>query len=888
MNEEIQIVKISVRTLVEFLLRSGDLTSGGMGVRNIEAMQEGSRIHRKIQKSMGVGYEAEVPLAIQIPIIIPATDPLSDNGTDEVTETDGSDEVKGVQEQGDLSDEGDESFILQIEGRADGVYRTKRRDSDSYDGSNADSDNDSQKDDDSVNVPEEDVLIDEIKGVYFDINELDEPETVHLAQARVYAYIVLTQENLPEIDVQITYCQMETERIRRFTIKHTADEITEWFDDLIEQYKPWAIYEWNHGKQRNKTIDALKFPYEYRPGQDDLVAFSYKQIVAGNRLFIEAPTGVGKTITTIFPSVKLMGEGRADRIFYLTAKTITRTVAENCFSILKEQDLCFKPITLTAKEKLCILDRVNCDPAQCERAKGHYDRVNDALYDLLTNEDSLTRDVITEYAEKHSVCPFELSLDAALFADAVIGDYNYVFDPNVYLRRFFSTQKKGDMILLIDEAHNLVERGREMYSATIVKEDFLAIARLMRSMSKKERRADVLYSLIQMTRAVESVNRTMLEYKRKCDRFLIIEDAEKLTIPLYRVASAYEIMAAEMKGPLPDREVFVEFYFSVRNFLAVLEEYDDHYRTYANYDSEGNFRFTLQCMDPSRRLREVCDRAKAAVFFSATLLPIRYYKEQLGGDVTDPAVYAKSSFTEEQREVLVATDVTSLYRSRGPEMYDRIALYILRFVAARMGNYIIYFPSYAFMDEVASRLTVPDGYELLIQGRHMSEAEREEFLNSFASASVDEDANIHATAEANGQVNPVSECSADSRNHVGLCVMGGIFSEGIDLTGDRLIGAAVVGTGLPMVCDERELFKAYFDEKKGRGFDYAYLYPGLCKVFQAGGRVIRTATDRGVILLLDGRFRRDDVRSEFPREWMKYREVTVDTVDAALQSFWNG
>ena len=303
MNEEIQLVKISVRSLVEFLLRSGDLTSGGAGVRNTEAMQEGSRIHRKIQKSMGVGYEVEVPLTVQVPI---------------------------------------ESFILQIEGRADGILRK----------------------------PEENVLIDEIKGVYLNIDELKEPEPLHLAQARVYAYIVLTQENLPEIDVQITYCQMDTEKVRRFTIKHTAAEITEWFDNLIEQYKPWAKYDWTHRQQRDKTIDKLQFPYDYRPGQDDLVAFSYKQIIAGKRLFIEAPTGVGKTITTIFPSVKLMGEGRADRIFYLTAKTITRTVAENCFSLLKEQELCFKPITLTAKEKLCVLDRVNCDPLQCEKVKG--------------------------------------------------------------------------------------------------------------------------------------------------------------------------------------------------------------------------------------------------------------------------------------------------------------------------------------------------------------------------------------------------------------------------------------------------------------------------------------------------------------------------------------
>ena len=414
------------------------------------------------------------------------------------------------------------------------------------------------------------------------------------------------------------------------------------------------------------------------------------------------------------------------------------------------------------------------------------------------------------------------------------------------------------MILLIDEAHNLVERGREMYSATIVKEDFLEVARLARAMAKKERRPDAAYSLTQLVRAAESVNRHLLNYKRQCDRFVILEDiAPVLSFPLLRTAGAYEVMAAE-NPVLPDRDIFVEFYFTVRNFLAVLDEYDDHYRTYANYDSEGRFQITLQCMDPSRRLREVCDRARASVFFSATLLPIRYYKEQLGGDRDDAAVYAQSSFSEDQRQILIARDVTSLYRSRGPEMYRRIACYVEKFVSARKGNYIVFFPSYAFLEEVAARITVPDEYSLLIQGRHMSESEREEFLASF-----------------------------EQENRVGFCVMGGIFAEGIDLTGDRLIGAAVVGTGLPMVCEERELFKQYFDEEKDRGFDYAYLYPGLGKVFQAGGRVIRTATDRGVILLLDDRFLREDVRREFPREWQTFETVTIDTVDEALEGFWS-
>ena len=812
---------------------------------------------------MGVGYEAEVSLLMQVTL---------------------------------TSAETGEDFCLQVEGRADGVWRditgTSLPPAGDIHGLPGKTIGDTEHQPESVETEgndvqlpepaiEPDVLIDEIKGVYQDIDRIREPEPVHLAQALCYAYMVVIAEELPRIGVQITYCQIETDQIRRFRSCFSSDEIRSWFEALIEEYKPWAIYEYDWKKKRNASISGLRFPFPYRPGQDDLVAYTYQRIRDKGRLFIEAPTGVGKTITTVFPSVKAMGEGLCDRIFYLTAKTITRTVAEECFSLLKSPiavlsdvssdeipdvsmhpdsevpGLSFKSITLTAKEKLCILGHPNCDPTQCERAHGHFDRVNEALYELLTHEDSISRDTILAYAERFLVCPFELSLDASLFADAVIGDYNYVFDPYVYLRRFFTPGKQGSMVLLVDEAHNLVERGREMYSATLVKEDFLAIARTAKAMMKKEHRSDALYTLRQFVLAVEACNRALLEWKRQCDGFLDITDLGALAFKLLRVVSNYEIMAAE-NPVLPERERFVEFYFGVRRFLATWETYDDHYRTYANYDEDGNFRITLQCMDPSRKLREVCERARAGIFFSATLLPIRYYKEQLGGDADDPAVYAQSSFSTEQRQILIAGDVTSLYRSRGPEMYRRIASYIERFVSAQRGNYLVFFPSYRFLEEVSGLLSVPEDIRLLVQGRHMRETEREAFLAEF-----------------------------DGDNVVGLCVMGGIFAEGIDLTGDRLIGAAIVGTGLPMVCDERELFRRYFDEKKGNGFDYAYLYPGIGKVFQAGGRVIRTASDRGVVLLLDDRFLRAEYRQEFPREWQSFRSVTLETLEEELQAFWS-
>ena len=782
---------------MEFLFREGDITSGGSGVRDTEAMQLGSKIHRKIQKSMGLGYEAEVSLFT----------------------------LQKIE-----SKEFGEAFDLKIEGRADGIFREGDR-----------------------------VLIDEIKGVYLDVNELEEPVFVHKAQAMCYAYMVAEAENLPEIDVQVTYCHLETEQIVRFQETFTRLAITEWFRDLMDAYEKWAVYEYDWKKKRNQSIRQLSFPFEYRPGQKELAAMVYHTIKDKKKLFIEAPTGVGKTITTVFPAVKAMGEGIHDRIFYLTAKTITRTVAEDCFALLGEQNLCLKPLTITAKEKMCILDKVSCNPEDCERAKGHYDRVNEAVYDMLLHEEKMSREIILQYAEKHQVCPFEMGLDATLFADAVICDYNYVFDPNVYLRRFFSAEKKGNMVLLVDEAHNLVERGREMYSARLVKEDFLAVKRIVKATLRHEKRPEVQYLLRKFEKSLEAVNRCLLNWKHECDEFEVISDTGMLEFQLLRVLGDYELFAKEYPV-LPERDTLLEFYFNVRRFVAVLENMDEKYRTYLDYDEERNFRIKLQCMDPSGCLENVMERVRSTVFFSATLLPIRYYREQLGGKKEDAAVYAKSVFSSEQRKVLIARDATTKYTRRGPSEYEKIARYIECFVSAKEGNYLVFFPSYSFMDQVVTRLQEREHRRLLVQGTDMREREKEEFLEAFDSESED--------------------------SVIGCCVMGGIFSEGIDLREDRLIGAVIVGTGLPMVCNERELFKNYYEEKKGSGFDYAYLYPGVNKVFQAGGRVIRTVSDKGAILLLDERFMQRQYQELFPREWFPYEVVNCEEMGRVLGEFW--
>lgn len=794
-------IKISVRNLVEFILRSGDLTTSSTGVRDTDAMLEGTRIHKKLQRQMGAVYQAEVPL--------------------QHTTTLRKDEI---------------DFEIILEGRADGIF------------------------------PEDNITtIDEIKGVYRDIFSLEEPIPVHRAQALCYGYMYAVDHGLDEMGIRITYCHIPTEEVRYFYERIDFNSLELWFHSLMEEYAKWISWQLHWQQTRNASIHSLEFPFSYREGQANLVKGVYQSILRKKRLYLEAPTGVGKTISTIFPAVKAMGEGIAEKIFYLTAKTITRTVAEDTFRLLEDQDVKLKYLTITAKEKICILEKPSCNPATCPRAKGHFDRINDAVFDLLNHEDFISRERIEQYSEKHLVCPFELSLDTALWTDAVIGDYNYTFDPVSSLKRFFSGEKTNDYLFLIDEAHNLVDRGREMYSAHLVKEDFLAIKRLTKSYSKK------------LTNAIEGCNRALLELKRQCEDVLECTPAmiDLFYGKLFRLSTVFDEFLQDSntpEHPIPDEAMdsFLNFYFAVRSFLNIYELVDEKYLIYCDYDSQENFRLHLQCMDPSTNLDLCLNKGRAAVFFSATLLPIRYYMEQLAGREDDYAVYAPSPFPASNRLLMIGKNVSTKYTRRGPAEYQRIANYLAGFVSVKQGNYLIFFPSYRMMEDIhpyfESAIAEQSrayslNYQILVQNTSMTEQDREKFLSQFqASASI-------AT--------------------IGLCVLGGIFGEGIDLKDNQLIGAAIVGTGLPMVCTENELFRSFFDNEKKAGFTYAYQYPGMNKVLQAAGRVIRTDSDRGAILLLDERFSLENYQALFPREWFPHVIVNEKTMVEQLQNFWN-
>lgn len=781
-------IKISVRNLVEFVLRAGDLDMRFMGSSRAV---EGTKAHQKIQKEnrekysviFGEEYFSEVSLKHSV---------LYNGGT------------------------------IVIEGRADGIL-----------------------------IKNKAVTIDEIKTVTKDIELLTEDyNNLHWAQAKCYAYIYAMQNDLALINVQLTYYEIDSEKSRQFIKAFSIGKLQEFFDEIISSYFIWAniTSQWN--EERDNTIKDLKFPFDnYREGQRELSVCVYKTVVEDKKIFLQAPTGIGKTISTLFPAVKAMGEGHTSKIFYLTAKTITRQVAEDAFVKMKANGLKFKTITITAKDKVCFSKGSACNPEQCKFAKGHFDRVNEALLDILKNEDTFSREIIEIYSNKYNVCPFEFSLDLTLWADCVICDYNYVFDPRVYLKRFF-IDNNGDYTLLVDEAHNLVDRAREMFSSEIHKKPLLQLKRDIKG------RDDKLYKVL------NKLNSLMLNMKKMCNEDgYYKQNSEPVDIYnlLTRLTKILEVwLTKNEKSETYDN--FLELYFNSLSFIRIAEFFDDKYITYVESSSDDVV-LKLFCLDPSKLLREASKRGKSVIYFSATLLPLLYFKEILGGESKDYHLTLNSPFDKNKLKVMLTKDVSTKYKYR-ENSYLKIVEYIYSVISSKNGNYMVFFPSYKYMEEVSNRFSeMYPHINVKIQTNFMTEDAREAFLQNF-------------------------KCQSDE-SILGFGVLGGIFSEGIDLKGDRLIGAIIIGVGLPMICFEREIIKEYYDNKSNCGYEYSYMYPGMNKVLQAAGRVIRTEEDRGTVLLIDDRFLHKRYRRLFPKEWDNYHITNSNThAKKEVCEFW--
>ena len=836
---------VQVRELVEFSLRRGDL-GGERGFVGPDRALAGTRGHQRLQRSRPEGYQKEVPAVHEL--------------------------------------EGDD-LVLRIQGRIDGVL-----------------------------VSADEVLLEEIKTVQGRWDGLADP--LHWAQAKVYGFIHTRERALEQITLRLTYLHLDTGEVTEFRERFSLAELQVFFEAATVPYLEW-MREWRQWRQRRDiSIRGLKFPFaRYRLGQRDLAVAAYRVLAQGGRLFLEAPTGIGKTMSVLFPAVKALAEGKLERVFYLTARTVGRTVAEQAVHELRQAGLRLRTLTLTAKEKICQREGRACDPQACPLAVGYYDRLLGAMRDALGREE-ITRAVLEAVSAAHQVCPFELSLDLSVWVDTVICDYNYVFDPTVYLRRHFADEG-GDYGFLVDEAHNLVDRAREMFSADLESKEIQEVRRALKDTlpwcakalnrlnsalrklgapaslgaeAAETNEIAIELDLFQVERAASAAlppGRRRRKEAVRCDlettspAHVGVYQAGEVSDPAaWRLHASGVVIGRELPAhllPLLDevlaqaevwlaqnqpaefRESLLQLYFRLRSFQRTAEAYDQRYVTLVATD--GGVRVRLFCLDPSFLLRQALERGKAAIFFSATLTPMDYYRTLLGGSPEDPVLQLASPFPPEHLSVLVQDRIRTQFKARAGTLVD-VAQAIGALVAGRRGNYLVYLPSYQYLAAVQEQFQAffPEA-PVLMQRPGMGESDREAFLSAFG---VEHD-----------------------RTLVGFAVMGGIFGEGIDLVGDRLIGAVIVGVGLPQLCVERDLIRDYFQEKSGAGFDYAYTFPGMNRVLQAIGRVIRSEMDRGVALLIDTRFAEPRYQQLFPAWWQAVRVRSVPEIATAVSGFWS-
>ena len=854
------VYRVQVRELVEFALRQGDL--GGqhdfVGPRRALA---GTRGHQRLQRSRPAGYQKEVQLGFDVE-------------TEELT--------------------------LRIRGRIDGLLVTPGQ-----------------------------VLLEEIKTVQSGWDGIASP--LHWGQAKVYGCFYAREHALEQVVIQLTYLNLDTGALTEFQERFSLSELSAFFEKTAAIYLEWLQAHQRWCRLRDASTRALSFPFaRYRPGQRRLAVAAYRTLARGGRLFLEAPTGIGKTVSVLFPAVKALGEGKLERIFYLTARTSGRAVAQETLTELRQAGLSLRFVTLTAKEKVCFQEGQACDPLACPFARGYYDRNKAAMRDTLSHE-AITRPVLEAAARNHQVCPFELSLDLSTWVDVVVCDYNYVFDPRVYLRRHFA-EEPGDYAFLVDEAHNLVDRARDMFSADLdareirdvrraLKEAVPRCARALSRLTSAMRKLCppepdtshepgenppglVAEGLFPLTPALsrgemENQGRSRELTKRAGStsaalRGLPVPKGEgeargpginapaspergagvrpafpritrttrefptHLRSPLEAALKEAETWLARNQ-PADFRESLLELYFRLRAFQRTAELYDERFVTIVEPGSAPRVR--LFCLDPSCLLGQALARGKAALFFSATLTPIDYYRTLLGGTPEDPLLQLASPFPTEHLAVLVHDRIRTQLKARAETLADVVQA-IACFVGERPGNYLAYFPSYQYLAAVHEQFhALCPEVPILVQRPNMSEPEREAFLAAFAAEHRD--------------------------SLVGFAVMGGVFGEGIDLVGDRLIGAIIVGVGLPQLCVERDLIRDYFQQQTGSGFEYAYTFPGMNRVLQATGRVIRSEADRGAVLLIDIRFSEPRYRRLFPPWWHPARVRSLPDIRDVLRRFWH-
>lgn len=788
------ILSISVQNLIEFSRQSGDL--GGTGFFSSARAVEGTRGHNTVRKAFRASLPVDASYTAELPV---------------------SYRLEG------------KYVILEVSGRIDGVIESPSG-----------------------------ITIHEIKTTVLALDLIDKDyNRQHWDQVKCYAFMYAALKGLDAVDICLTYYQLDSGLEKLFFECCSFEELGQFFRPLAEAFLEWQDMLCCWQEIRNNSISGLEFPYQgYRKGQQELISGVCKAIESGSLLFAQAPTGTGKTVAALYPAVKALGEGKASKIFYLTAKTTTRAIAEKAVNDMRIKGLRIKSVTITAKEKTCFNSGLPCDAELCEYAKNYNGKIRDTLKDTFSL-DFLDRNTIEAIAIRHAVCPFELSLDISLFCDIIICDYNYLFDPRVYLKRFFM-QQRGDWCFLIDEAHNLVDRAREMYSAEISKR---AVSELRRAI--KSEMPGLFETINRLHKYLSEIEREYAE-KNESDAKIFLHVAKTPPEGLYALIGSFTAYIEDWlpaNPPVSFQDKLLDAYFDFIGLLKILDAYNEGYVTYYE-KTPGNFKLKLFCIDPSSLLKEAMGRGRSSILFSATLSPLDYFTRLLGGDGTSSVMVLASPFPRENLCIYVDDTISTKYKTRQLS-YDRIAESILTAVSGKTGNYMAFFPSFEYLEQVYFRfMGIKSGIRTIYQIRGMSEAARQQFLDEF---------------DTSGET-----------SLAGFAVMGGVFGEGIDLTGEKLSGAVIVGVGLPQICNERNIIRQYFDEQTGTGFEFAYVYPGINRVLQAAGRVIRTETDRGIVVLLDERFSSYSYKELLPAEWHPIpRAADCCLLSEVLEDFWS-
>lgn len=711
-----------------------------------------------------------------------------------------------------------EDFVFSIEGRADGIFCKN----DKY-------------------------YVEEIKSTTDDLsNYYESQKEWHLGQAKCYALMLAHEKGLKNVNIKLTYISQLNQRIKlykrfSFSVDGLEKDVFSYMSDYLNFFR--IIYQ--RTMRRNESAKDLPFPFEkFRKGQRELAKYSYKVANNGGFLFVEAPTGIGKTMSTLYPSVKSFANDTNQKIFYLTAKTSGKEAAYQACKLLKEKGLDASEIIITAKEKICSLEKPSCNPDDCPFAKDYYTKLKDVLLSSIKNYDSFSKEIILEIANKNMMCPFELSLDLSLLMDIIICDYNYFFDPFVYLKRYFDGPQTNDTVL-VDEAHNLVDRGREMYSASLSRRLFFKARKCLKDINHPK----IKLAAKKIAQFFDSYSSMDGESVIPLFPRNIILDFDKFNV------AAVDVLKHFQKDV---NQEFVDFSFDLMRFRKLLDFYDSSFSLSVK-NNEYDLAFNLFCLDPSKFLSNTLKKVRSKIIFSATLSPSQYYLRMIGNDSELPMLSLKSPFAKVNLCIMVAPNISVRYKDRDNTL-EKVAGYIKSVIKMKIGNYFIYAPSFEYLNKLLPYLNFDDA-ELLIQQKDMNEFDKEKFLAHFV--------------------------NEPKRSTVALAVVGGAFSEGIDLVSDRLIGVIIIGVGFPQICFERERIKEYFDLNEEKGFVYSYINPGINKIMQAVGRVIRSENDRGIALLIDDRYLNATYHNLFSNHWSNYKVVTSkEDIEKNLSKFW--